>query len=169
MTASIRALHPGDIDAIVEFSVRAWRPVFESFMKVMGPDIFPRIYPHWEAGQAESVREACRNEAHRTWVAAAPEEAESQSRPVGFVVVAIHDDPHRAEIYMIAVDPECQNQGIGLALVTFAVDRIAELGIPLAEIGTGGDPGHAPARHVYEKAGFTPLPLVRYYKALPGG
>jgi len=47
------------------------------------------------------------------------------------------------------------------------VDRIAELGIPLAEIGTGGDPGHAPARHVYEKAGFTPLPLVRYYKALP--
>ena len=27
---------------------------------------------------------------------------------------------------------------------------------------------HAPARHVYEKAGFTPLPLVQYYKALPG-
>lgn len=40
------------------------------------------------------------------------------------------------------------------------------LGLPLVEIGTGGDPGHAPARHVYEKAGFTALPIVRYYKAL---
>ena len=69
---------------------------------------------------------------------------------------------------MIAVDPDYQNRGVGLDLVNFAVDRIAELGIQLAEIGTGGDPGHAPARHVYEKAGFIPVPLVRYYKALPG-
>lgn len=70
---------------------------------------------------------------------------------------------------MVAVDPDYQNEGLGLALVNFAVDRIAELGIPLAEIGTGGDPGHAPARRVYEKAGFTQVPLVRYYKALPVG
>jgi ribosomal protein S18 acetylase RimI-like enzyme len=164
----IRALRAGDIDAIAEFSVRAWRPVFESFMKVMGPDVFSRIYPDWQAGQAASVREACRDEAHRTWVAEAPDAAESGGRPVGFVVVAIHDEPRRGEIYMIAVDPGYQNRGIGLNLVTFAVDRITELGIPLAEIGTGGDPGHAPARHVYEKAGFVPVPLVRYYKALPG-
>lgn len=28
------------------------------------------------------------------------------------------------------------------------------------------DPGHAPARRAYEKAGFMALPLVRYYRAL---
>jgi len=164
----IRALRADDIDPVVEFSVRAWRPVFESFMKVMGPDVFPRVYPNWQAGQAEAVRDACQNEAHKTWVAEAPEEAGSGDRPVGFVVVAVHDNPRRGEIYMIAVDPDYQNQGTGLDLVTFAVDRIAEQGLPLAQIGTGGDPGHAPARHVYEKAGFTPVPLVQYYKALPG-
>lgn len=109
MATSIRALRADDIGAVVEFSVRAWKPNFESFARVMGP-----------------------------------------------------------EIYMLAVDPDHQNQGIGLDLVTFAVDRIAELGIPLVEIVTGGDPGHAPARYVYEKAGFTALPLVRYYKTLPG-
>ena len=166
-----------DIDAVVEFSVRAWRPVFESFMKIMGPGVFPRIYPDWQAGQAASVRDACRDEAHRTWVAEAPEAPEAHEapgetrpggRPVGFVVVAVHDDPRRGEIYMIAVDPDYQDKGIVLTLVNFAVDRITGLGLPLAEIGTGGDPGHAPARHVYEKAGFTPVPLVRYYKALPG-
>lgn len=171
--------------------MRAWRPVFESFMEVMGPDIFRRIYPHWQAGQADAVRDACRDEAHRTWVAEAPETPETPgpanrpeasrapgapdmaeeprqaARPVAFVVVAVHDDPRRGEIYMVAVDPDYQNRGIGLAVVNFATDRITELGLPLAEIGTGGDRGHAPARHVYEKAGFTPVPLVRYYKALP--
>ena len=162
----IRPLRAADVDAVVEFSVRSWRPVFESFMQVMGPDIFRRIYPHWEAGQADAVRDAVTDEKNQTWVAEAGTEA--PARPVGFVTVTVHDDsPRRGEVYMIAVDPACQNRGTGLALVEFAVDRIAELGLPLAEIGTGGDPGHAPARHVYEKAGFTPVPLVRYYKALP--
>jgi len=165
----IRTLRVDDIDAVVEFSVRAWQPVFESFMKVMGPGIFPRIYRDWRAGQAKSVEEACRDATNRTWIAAAPDDTKPDGRPVGFVVVAIHAGPRRGEIYMIAVDPAYQNRGIGLGLVNFAVDRIAELGLPLAEIGTGGDPAHAPARHVYEKAGFTPVPLVRYYKALPGG
>jgi ribosomal protein S18 acetylase RimI-like enzyme len=170
----IRSLRADDIDAVVEFSVRAWRPVFESFMEVMGPDIFRRIYPHWEAGQADAVRDACRDEKHRTWVAEAPGAPQAPDAPegdaarlVGFVVVAVHDTPRRGEVYMVAVDPGYQNRGIGLELVDFAVDRITALGLPLAEIGTGGDPGHAPARHLYEKAGFTPVPQVRYYKALP--
>jgi RimJ/RimL family protein N-acetyltransferase len=33
-------------------------------------------------------------------------------------------------------------------------------------VSTGGDPGHAPARRVYEKLGFTPVPNVIYLKAL---
>ena len=142
----IRALRADDIDAVVEFSVRAWQPVFESFMKVMGPEVFPRVYPDWRTAQAKAVADACRDEAHRTWVAEAP----GDGRPVGFAVVAVHDSPRSGEIHMIAVDPGHQRQGIGLALVTHAVDQMTNSGIPLAEIGTGGDPGHAPARRLYE-------------------
>ena len=161
----IRPLRAADIDTVVEFSVRAWRPVFESFMQVMGPDIFPRLYPRWEAGQAAAVRDAVTDEKNQTWVAELPQ---TPGRPAGFVTVTVHDDaPRRGEVYMIAVDPARQNHGLGLELVNFAVDWITGQHLPLAEIGTGGDPGHAPARHVYEKAGFTPVPLVRYYKALP--
>ena len=36
----------------------------------------------------------------------------------------------------------------------------------VAMIGTGGDPGHAPARRVYEKADYTLIPMARYFKAL---
>lgn len=167
----IRALRADDVDAVVEFSVRAWRPVFESFMRVMGPDIFPRIYPDWQAAQAKAVADACRNEAHQAWVAEAGDgraAAGSAGRPVGFAVVAIHDSPRSGEVSMIAVDPGYQRQGIGQALLAFAVDQITRLGVPLAQIGTGGDPGHASARRLYEKAGFTPFPQVLYLKALPG-
>jgi ribosomal protein S18 acetylase RimI-like enzyme len=161
VTTTIRALREDDIKAVVEFSVRAWRPVFESFGGLLGPEIFRHLYPDWVADQASAVETTCRAEGSRVWV------AEAGGRPVGFVAVIIHDDTETGEIYMIAVDPDYHNRGIGTELVTFAVDRIMERGMKLAEIGTGGDPGHAPARRVYEKAGFTPLPLVRYYKPLP--
>jgi GNAT superfamily N-acetyltransferase len=162
MTVSMRALEERDIDVVVEFSVRAWAPVFESMCAVMGRTIFSRVYPDWRPAQARAVESVIRDEGSRVWV------AESGGRLAGFVAVVFHDrdGAKSGEIEMVAVDPDFQNQGIGLTLVSWAVGEIGKLGIPLVEIGTGGDPGHAPARHVYEKAGFTPLPLVRYYKAL---
>ena len=33
-------------------------------------------------------------------------------------------------------------------------------------LATGGDPGHAPARRTYERAGFTGCPQVWYAKRL---
>jgi hypothetical protein len=36
----------------------------------------------------------------------------------------------------------------------------------VAMVETGGDPGHAPARDLYEQIGFTLLPIARYFKAL---
>jgi ribosomal protein S18 acetylase RimI-like enzyme len=164
MTVSVRALEESDVRQVVEFSVRAWKPVFESMCRVMSAEIFRRVYPDWSAGQAQAVESVCLAEGNRVWVAV------EDGRPVGFVAVVLHDQggPRSGEIEMVAVDPECQSRGIGLTLVSLAVEEISKLGIPLAEIGTGGDPGHAAARRVYEKAGFTALPLVRYYKALPG-
>jgi ribosomal protein S18 acetylase RimI-like enzyme len=164
VTVSVRALEESDVGPVVEFSVRAWEPVFESMCRVMGPEIFGRVYPDWSTAQAQAVESVCRAEGNRIWVAV------KDGRPVGFVAVVLHDQDglRSGEIEMVAVDPECQSRGIGLTLVSLAVEEISKLGIPLAEIGTGGDPGHAAARRVYEKAGFTALPLVRYYKALPG-
>jgi len=164
VTVSIRALRPDDIDVVVEFSLRAWQPVFESFRQVMGAEIYRRVYPDWKMIQAEVVESSCRAEGNRVWV------AEADGRPVGYTVVVVHRinrETESGQIDMLAVDPDYQQRGIGIALVDFAVDRITELGIPLAEIGTGGDPGHAPARRLYERAGFTPVPLVHYFKALP--
>ena len=63
-------------------------------------------------------------------------------------------------------DHVVQNDGIGTALNLAALREMKAAGLRLAEVATGGDESHAPARRAYEKAGFTALPLVRYYQEL---
>jgi GNAT superfamily N-acetyltransferase len=67
---------------------------------------------------------------------------------------------------MLAVDPDHQTGGVGTALTEFALDRLKDAGMRIAMVETGGDPGHAPARRTYERAGFTLLPIARYFKNL---
>ena len=160
MTIDIRLFTAADTDAVVAFALRAWAPVFESFAKVLGPDIYPRVYPDWQTSQADAVARTCTEHAGTTWVAALAEQ------PVGFVTVIVDRPASAGEIEMIAVDPDHQRTGIATALIEHAVAWMRADGLHLAAIGTGGDPGHAPARALYEKAGFTPFPQVRYHQAL---
>lgn len=67
---------------------------------------------------------------------------------------------------MIAVDPDFQGQGIGSALIEFALDWMKAAGMSVAMVETGGDPGHAPARCTYEKMNFESFPVARYFKKL---
>ena len=91
---------------------------------------------------------------------------ELDQKVVGFIAYTLNFKERVGEVYMLAVHPDYQNRGIGTELNTFALEKLKASGMQLAEVGTGGDPGHAAARRSYEKAGYTALPLVRYYKAL---
>jgi hypothetical protein len=53
----IRSASGDDLDAIVEFSLRAWAPVFASLRNALGDDVFLRLHPDWRASQAASVIE----------------------------------------------------------------------------------------------------------------
>ena len=164
MNPAIRALRPADIQEVVRLSLAAWAPVFASFRQVLGPRIYARIYPDWRASQAAAVDHVCNQGVSSTevgvWV------AEVDGTIAGFIAYSVDAAQRKGEVELLAVDPAFQNQGIGTRLNTFALERMREAGIDLAEVATGGDPGHAPARRTYEKAGYTPLPLVRFYKAL---
>lgn len=158
MTTTLRPFHADDADRIVELSLAAWEPVFDSFRTILGPGLYERVHPDWRTDQAASVRDAlARNE---TWVAA------TDSGVAGFVNVAFDIEQWSAEIYMIAVDPAAQRQGIASALTELALDEMRSRGIDLAIVATGGDPGHAPARATYEKAGFIGAPQVWYARLL---
>jgi GNAT superfamily N-acetyltransferase len=157
----IRELEEGDLEAIVEFSVRAWEPVFASFREVLGDPIFFRLYPDWQAGQAEAVRAGCTNEAHTVFVAVA------EGRPIGFATVALNAFHERMGVVdMVAVDPDYQRRGIATRLMDHSIAFMREHGMDIAAVGTGGDPGHAPARALYDAQQFTPILAVRYLKLI---
>ena len=158
----IRELRDADVDTIVEFSLRAWEPIFESFRRVLGDAIFERLHqPDWRTVQADAVRSSCTNEDVDVSVAAVDGE------PVGFSAVALNAFHERmGVIEIIAVDPSYQRRGIARRLIDRSIDHMRERGMDIAAVGTGGDPGHAPARAAYEAQEFTPLPGVRYLKLL---
>ena len=158
----IRPLTESDVDAVVAFSLEAWAPVFASFAAVMGPRAYGLVYPDWRTAQASAVAEVCRTDGVDVWV------ADVDGGPVGFVAVRwIEEDATPVgEVEMIAVAPSHQRAGIASRLLERAVAEVSARGVPLAVVATGGDDGHAPARALYERHGFTALPLVRYYRAL---
>jgi N-acetylglutamate synthase-like GNAT family acetyltransferase len=136
----------------------AWEPVFSSFQQILGPSIYPIIYPDWKKSQQEAVETSCRDDKETSvWV------AEVEGQVVGFVAYKLYDKTKTGEVWLLAVHPEYQNHGIGTELNNFAVVKMKESGMQMAVVGTGGDDSHAPARRSYEKVGYTPLPLVRYY------
>ena len=161
MTTDIRNYTPSDEEAVVALSLRAWAPVFASLEQALGRDLFARLHPDWRQDQESAVRAVLADPGMRVWVAAAGPE------PIGFVAATLHQDRLMGEIYMLAVDPPHQRQGTGAALTDTATGWLRESGMRVAMIDTGGDPGHAPARRVYERAGYTALPVARYFMALP--
>jgi ribosomal protein S18 acetylase RimI-like enzyme len=156
----IRPLISTDYDPVVVLSLSAWAPVFRSVRRVLGDEVFRKLYPDWRTQQEQAVRDVVTQNANSTWVAVADQTL------VGFVSATLHEDDRIGEIVMLAVDPGHQRDGIGLRLTDTAVGWMREQGVELAIVETGGDPGHAPARAVYTNAGFTALPIARFFRAL---
>lgn len=161
MRPRIRPFDDQDAEAVVDLSLRAWAPVFDSIEQELGSEIFRRLHPDWREDQRRAVEDVCAAEEVRVWV------AEVDGAAVGFVAIKVFD-PERSmgEIYMLAVDPDHQGGGLGTALTEFALDRLKDIGMKVAMVETGGDPGHAAARRTYEKAGYVLLPVARYFKNL---
>jgi lincosamide nucleotidyltransferase A/C/D/E len=160
--AEIRSFTPDDREAVVELSLRAWAPNFASMEKVLGEELSRGLHgDDWRDYQARSVVETVSESTSQVWVAT------RQQRICGFVVATVVDAAHGlGEVTMLAVDPFDQGRGVGRALVDCATSWLGAIGMRVAMIGTGGDDGHAAARHLYEHAGYSLMPMARYFRAL---
>lgn len=155
----IRPYTEADREAVVALSLRAWAPVFVSIKESLEPTLYQHFFPDWRDAQQKSVEEVLADANMNTWV------AEEDGRIAGFTAVAIRS-AEMGEIYMIAVDPDFQGRRVGSELTQFACAWMREQGVPVAMVETGADPGHAPARRTYERAGFQQWPAARYFKLL---
>ncbi|MCC6455570.1 MAG: GNAT family N-acetyltransferase [Caldilineaceae bacterium] len=161
MDIQIRTGSDEDIAELVPLSLLAWEPVFDSFRQVMGPEIYTIVFPEWQATQKETVETYCAAREDRTLLI-----AEVDGKLAGFLVYELNHKDKTGVVQLLAVHPHYQNGGIGTELNDFALVKMKESGMKLASVSTGGDPGHAPARRAYEKAGYTAIPQVWYCKAL---
>jgi ribosomal protein S18 acetylase RimI-like enzyme len=157
----IRAFAEQDLEDVLQLSLSAWEPVFRSFKQVLGPEIYPIVYPDWRKSQREGVESTCKDTERFNILV-----AQVDGRVVGFLAYELNLEAETGEVMLLAVNPEYQDRGIGTELNIAALQEMKAAGMKLAVVGTGGDEGHAPARRSYEKAGYTALPLVRYYQAL---
>lgn len=146
------------LDEIVQLSLRAWEPVFDSIEGAMDREVYRELHPDWRVTQRTAVELACENTDIHVWVAS------DESRIVGFVALKLHAENRIGEIYMIAVDPDFQRRGVATALTHHSIEWFKDAGMSVVMVETGGDPGHAPARRAYESAGFRLLPIARYFK-----
>ena len=161
MNLHIRSVRNNDVDDLVRLSLLAWAPVFGSFEQILGLNIYTLIWPDWRTSQREAIETVCRDgEKTIVWV------AEVDGIVVGFLAYELNIKDKTGEVQLLAVHPGYQNGGIGTALNDFALKKMKEEGMTMARAETGGDPAHAPARKSYENAGYTGLPLVRYFKTL---
>ncbi|MEX3010946.1 GNAT family N-acetyltransferase [Hoeflea sp. TYP-13] len=147
--------------AILDLSLRAWQPVFQEMKPQVLPFVYDAFYPDgWQARQVADIGEFLDREGERTWV------ARHSDKVLGFVGLRLHPEDKMGEVYVLAVDPDHQRQGVGATLMAFAEQQIRKAGMDIVMVETGGDPGHQPARAAYESAGYERWPVARYFKKI---
>jgi ribosomal protein S18 acetylase RimI-like enzyme len=149
-----------DLAAVQAVNLAAFEPIHQSFAEILGPRVNSLAFPDWPQRQLRELEELVEKPNAVLFV------AETNSQVVGFVVIEVDEETLVGELSMIAVHPDSRRQGIGAMLNDLALQVMREAGMKLAELETGGDPAHAPARRSYERAGYTALPVVRYFKEL---
>ncbi len=173
MVVTIRPARVDDADAVGEIHVRAWQTAYRGMM----PD------DYLDSLQAED--HATRWREH---LVAPRSEAEllvlvDDHRVVGFASVGPPLDsdapPDVGQLYAINLDPDVWGRGLGRALLSFATDRLRELGYVEAVLWVV--PDNQRARRLYESAGWSDdglrrddevfgvvVPEMRYRRLLVG-
>lgn len=159
MGIQIVAYDPEQKSELLAVSLRAWAPVFEKLEPAVQPYVYRAFYPEgWHVRQAADIQAFLEAEGDNVWVAV---EAKSV---LGWVGIRLHPEDRMGEIYIIAVDPEHQRRGVANRLIEYAMSMMRRAGMEIAMVETGDDPGHAPSRATYERAGFERWPVARYFR-----
>lgn len=154
--------------AALDLALRAWSSVFPQLKAAVPGFVYGAFYPEeWQKRQLSDLGQILDNEPHTVDVAMLQGQNGSETPQLaGWVCTRIHPEDSMGEVYILAVDPQFQRRGIGHALMNHSHDRAQAAGMTMMMVETGDDPGHAPARHTYEAAGYQRWPVARYFKNL---
>lgn len=158
----IRTCLPDDLPRVLELTIDTFGPFLEDgFRPLAGETIFAIQHGRWREDYAGMVARLHDPADHHhvaiAWL---------DGVIAGFVGWYTEPARHKGYVEILAVDAAHRGAHIGTALCEHAFGRMRGDGAVVVEIGTGGDPFHAPARALYEKLGCIAVPVVVYLREL---
>jgi ribosomal protein S18 acetylase RimI-like enzyme len=156
----IRRFAAADLSRLLDITIETFRPYHEGYLRtLLGDVLFQHQHGHWEQDYRDELPTL-----HDPGAGRRISVAEIDDRIVGFVAWNVNTDRRQGEIYLLAVDATARGQHVGSKLCTYAIEQMNAEGIFAVQIGTGGDPFHAPARALYESLGFIKIPTSAYLR-----
>ncbi|WP_432167638.1 N-acetyltransferase family protein [Streptomyces sp. bgisy031] len=158
----IRPFAQRDQARLIELTIETFRPFFEdSFRPLVGEVIFTLQHGNWRDDYRKQLAELHHPSRHK-YVAV----AETEGDIAGYVGWSVDPARRHGTITILAIATEHRRDHAGTALCRHAFDAMKSLGAEMVEIGTGGDPFHAPARALYESLGCVQVPAAVYFRRL---
>lgn len=155
----IRPLEVDDFPATLELLTEAFRPFFEGYVRPhLGERVFQHQHGHWEQDYRDEIPTLHAPEAGRDAAVA----TQTDDTITGLISWRVDAKARHGEIYLLAVSPRHRRQHVGRHLCQHAMAQMRSAEVEVVQIGTGGDPFHAPARALYERLGFTQVPVAVY-------
>ena len=158
----IRPFRDQDLARLTELTIEVFGPYYEDYFRPMvGDEVFANQHGAWRADYVTQVADL-----HDPAAARHVAVAEHDEEIVGYVAWTVDAAKKNGSITHLAVLEAHRRHRTGAALCEHAFAALRAAGAEVVEIGTGGDPFHAPARALYEKLGCTPVPVTVYYRRL---
>ena len=157
----VRNAQVEDVESACEIAVEAWKPIYENYRKILGDELFNELHKNWRERKAEEVRSHYRR--HPDWMLVTEKDGEI----VGFITFTLDRKRKIGEIGNNAVKPTCQRRGIGTLQYREVLEIFKKEGMRIAEVITGLDEAHAPARAAYRKVGFKKgIKMIKFFMKL---
>jgi len=163
--AVLRHASDEDLEAIDELTVESYRPIFESYLSMLGEDCYEavRLEPGltWKQRKTQQNRRLYDEHPTQLWV------LEENGDVFGFVSFWLFRDSSYGHIDNNGVRADRVGQGWATFMYRHVLDHFRELGLRFAHVDTGLDDAHIPARRAYEATGFDrQVPTVEYWQDL---
>jgi ribosomal protein S18 acetylase RimI-like enzyme len=157
----IRMFKDEDLERVMEIGNAAWQGINEMKRQCYGDELYNILVP--DENTVKGLQVKGQISVHPEWIFIYEEEGSI----VGFITFELDYEKKIGEILNNAVDPGCSLKGMGQQMYKAVLDHFREKGMLYAQVSTGLDYAHAPARKAYERAGFNiHHEDIRYFQKL---
>jgi GNAT superfamily N-acetyltransferase len=154
-TGHIRPVRPEDWPAVEDIVRRIWA-IGLSYVREQRYGFEIGGKP-WYEHKTPGVRAELYEAADASFV------TEFDGQVIGFCCLHIDQATGIGEVGQNGVHPDFRGRGYGARQLAFVLEELRRRGVEIVEVQTALNEGHAPARRMYERAGFEPIIDYRVY------